>query len=934
MIRLAIYFCAFVLLVSFMVTGAGAAETTHFFDRTPYKVTLQGESALREIAALNLDVVRGSVREGVTEIVIYLNPDEVNLLKALGYRLESTPDEGYLGFLREQARRDSGGGPTRDYHTYETLLAELQSIVAEHPGICQLINIGPTIQSRSLWFMKISDNVTLAEDEPEFKYISSIHGNEVVGKEMCMYLINYLVDNYGVDPTVTTLVDEVEIWIMPSMNPDGTANGSRYNANGVDLNRDFPDRVSDPINTTAGRQIEVANVMNWGFTHHPLFSANFHCGELVANYPWDHSFDPQANADNTDYEDLVLAASYTYTTTNLPMWNNNTPPFVHGTVNGVAWYQIDGGMQDWNYHWMGDMDITMEISNVNWPAGSTLPTYWNDNRQSMINYMQYALRGIRGLVTDSVTGLPLDAQVGVVGRPDLALSTDPQVGDYHTLLIPGTYNLDVSSFGYWPKHLTDIQVLQGAATRRDVALRPANHLNFTGILHNPSGGALSARLWLLNTPYDSVQTNTGGQFTFSNVYEGEYILRILNLNGGALLEMPVTLYSGMPAPELWGPVAVMYDGFESGLSAWTLQGTWGTAGNAYAGVLSLSDSPSGNYGSNLNMPVTYNTPLNLTAYDYATLSYRIKYNYETNFDSLFTEVSTNGTTWSRVKSYNCRQDNWTLETADLNSYLSASGLRLRYRLVTDGSVVRDGGFIDEARICVASTTPFGGPSATITLTPSGAPIQIPAIGGTFTYNIAVASASSTQVTGSVWCNVTLPSGSVYGPTLGPVTITLNPGVTLNRNRNQAVPGSAPAGSYVYHGYVGNYPGGAWDQDDFPFTKLGSDEAGIAGWFNSGEPFPDEMASNAILPQQCILAQNFPNPFNPTTEICFALPQAGRITLKVFNTAGQLVATLAQGYRPAGWQKITWDAAGLATGLYLVQLNSAGLTLTQKAILIK
>ena len=88
--------------------------------------------------------------------------------------------------------------------------------------------------------MKISDNVTVAEDEPEFRYISSLDGNEVVGKEMCMYLINYLVDNYGTDPVVTDLVNSEEIWIMPSANPDGTANASRYNANGFDLNRSFP----------------------------------------------------------------------------------------------------------------------------------------------------------------------------------------------------------------------------------------------------------------------------------------------------------------------------------------------------------------------------------------------------------------------------------------------------------------------------------------------------------------------------------------------------------------------------------------------------------------------------------------------------------------------------------------------------------------------
>lgn len=246
--RLVVVFVA----LSLVAAAVGASQTTHFFDRTPHKIYLQDETSLRELSALRLDVVRASVADGVPTIVAYLNRDEVNLLKGLGYRVEAILDEGYLGFLREKQRigTKSPADTTRDYHTYETMVAELQAIAAAHPGLCHLYNVGPTVQNRALWFMKISDNVDVQEDELEFKYIASMHGNEVVGKEMCMYLINYLVDNYGTDPVVTDLVNESEIWIMPSMNPDGTANGSRDNANGVDLNRDFPDRVVDPINTT------------------------------------------------------------------------------------------------------------------------------------------------------------------------------------------------------------------------------------------------------------------------------------------------------------------------------------------------------------------------------------------------------------------------------------------------------------------------------------------------------------------------------------------------------------------------------------------------------------------------------------------------------------------------------------------------------------
>lgn len=394
--------------------------------------------------------------------MLYLSTAQIAGLRRQGYALTQLPRAG----------TDPGEDYTA-YHTYATLTTDLQAIAAAHPSICRLYSIGTSVQGRHLWFLKISDHVDVEEDEPEFKYISSMHGDEVVGMEFCMNLADLLTSSYGTDPQITNLVDQVEIWILPMMNPDGTAANSRYNAQGRDLNRSFPDRVTNPTNTTTNRPIEVQHVMNWGFAHSPVLSANFHGGARVVNYPYDSDPNPNVTYSASPDDDLFIAQSLAYSQRNLPMYNSAS--FPQGITNGVAWYTAYGGMQDWNYVWQGCNDVTIELYNTKWPSYATVTALWNDNRAAMLAYMELCLQGVRGLVTDMRTGTPLAATVRVVGRAH-DVFTDPDVGDYHRMLLPGTYSLSISAPGYVTRTLPGVVVGAGAATRLDVALAPVGFL--------------------------------------------------------------------------------------------------------------------------------------------------------------------------------------------------------------------------------------------------------------------------------------------------------------------------------------------------------------------------------------------------------------------------------------------------------------------------
>ncbi len=134
------------------------------------------------------------------------------------------------------------------------------------------------------------------------------------------------------------------------------------------------------------------------------------------------------------------------------------------------------------------------------------------------------------------------------------------------------------------------------------------------------------------------------------------------------------------------------------------------------------------------------------------------------------------------------------------------------------------------------------PNVSVTLTPINPPIVIPATGGSFNYTAAVANNETTAQTFDTWIMVQLPSGSYYGPVLGPVNLTLPAGASISRQRTQNVPASAPAGDYDYIGYVGTYNTTVWDSSSFNFTKLGAGVSGLGSgeWITTGEPFSSEI----------------------------------------------------------------------------------------------
>ncbi|XP_068648213.1 carboxypeptidase SOL1-like isoform X2 [Aristolochia californica] len=368
--------------------------------------------------------------------------------------------------------------------------SELEKAVKEFGRRCHTISriysIGKSVNHIPLWVIEIADRAGQEEAEPAFKFVGNVHGDEPVGRELLMFLANWLCDNYNKDPLATLIVKGVHLHILPTMNPDGFSLRQRGNANNVDLNRDFPDQFFPNNDDVDFQQPETKAIMNWLKKRHFTASASLHGGALVANYPWDGSPDrrKQNYACPDDKTFQYMASVYSSSHYNM----SQSEEFDGGITNGALWYPIYGGMQDWNYIHGGCFELTLEISDNKWPKADEvrflccplmdplqvdfmnfvgikslfkisksfvhvqLPVIWEYNKMSMLNLVASLVRsGVHGRILSSRNGQPLPASV-MIKEINYTVRAGSLFGNYHRMLAPGkSYEVVATMPGYRSK---------------------------------------------------------------------------------------------------------------------------------------------------------------------------------------------------------------------------------------------------------------------------------------------------------------------------------------------------------------------------------------------------------------------------------------------------------------------------------------------------
>ncbi len=296
---------------------------------------------------------------------------------------------------------------------FRSLKADLFALAEQYPQIVQVVSLGKSHEGREIWAVKLSDDV-LTEDptEPETLFIGGQHAREWIGVEVPFLIAQYLAQNYATDERVKRLIDNLEIWIVPMVNPDGheytradpcpTApqfycrlwrKNRRDLGNGVfgvDLNRNWsfqwdsraggsrnpqsltyrgPEPFSEP-------EIRAIRDLVLDPTKHFKAFIDYHSFSQIVGWPWGYTFDPPTPlseearfdppSDSVEYERIgTTMARFIYT--------------VHGQTYRACQISLDcpypaaGVSNDWFYSETGGISFVIELRPATGEPGFILP---------------------------------------------------------------------------------------------------------------------------------------------------------------------------------------------------------------------------------------------------------------------------------------------------------------------------------------------------------------------------------------------------------------------------------------------------------------------------------------------------------------------------------------------------------------------------------
>mgnify|MGYP005842129017 CR=1 FL=1 len=669
------------------------------------KLFINNNSDLQKACSLSIDLEH-SISDKNGGLTLYVDENEFQAISNSGLNYEiliddwfayynslPIPTEAEKEFIKIESERNFGVtgfgfGSMGGYYTLAEIEADLDEMFQLFPNlITQKFSIGSSIEGRTIWAVKISDNPAVNENEPAVGLDALIHAREPQSMATLMYFMWYLLENYGTDPEATYLVNNREIYCVPCVNPDGyeynrqtNPNGGGYwrksrrnNGNGcygIDLNRNFgykwgydnngssPDPCAETYRGTAAFSEpesqairDLAILKNYG-TH---FNMHTYGGYVL--YPWGY-----INAETPDSltyrEFAALLTSYS--------------GYAFGSGGQLLGYNSNGSVRDWMY---GEQTVknkiygyTIEIGNSFWPQQSQIFPIAQQNLRTMI-YQSFL------------------------------------AGEY-VQLVEANYNKEY----FLPSDFIELYPEfknKGLATAYNLVFELSSPSQYVTINNASSSlDSINAR------STSSLITPLSFSISSSAPLKEEIYLAITTKTNGDLLSSDTTTIV------IGYPVFVFKDTTNNPSSLWTITKTpssspqWdSTYKSFYSEPNSYTESKNGNYINSATVTMTLTNPINISGIMNPRLQYWTKFDIESDYDYGQVKVSTNnGISWIPLAGnytqpgvspqpvgqpvYDGSITSWVKEEISLTNYLS-SQLKIQFQLKTDGGVTRDGWYLDD-----------------------------------------------------------------------------------------------------------------------------------------------------------------------------------------------------------------------------------------------
>lgn len=581
-------------------------------------------------------------------------------------------------------------GSMGGFFTYQEFLDHLDTMYAKYPNLITqraTIDTFSTHQNRPIYWLKISDNPTINETEPEILYTAVHHAREPASLSQVIMYMYYLLENYGTNDEVTNIVDNTELYFIPMINPDGYIQNQTSNPNGggmwrknmrnngggdigVDLNRNYghawglddngssPNPASDTYRGPSPfSEPELQAVKYFSEAHDFLMVLNYHTYGNLLIYPWGY-------AQSSYTPDSAVFVEFAKVLTE----QNN---YTYGTGDQTVGYVTNGDSDDWQYAEQTtkgkSLSFTPEAGDNDdgfWPTINRIEPISKSNLRQNLNFAHLAGKYARteDLSPSSIPLLntQIDFRIRRLGLDSPATFT--------VSLDPITAN--ISSVGN-PKTFTNMALLEERVDFIDLGLAtgvsPGDKIKF---LLNVDNGAY--------TVSDTITKTYGfGQTIFSD---------------------------NLSSDTNWTPS-----------SSWAL-----TTDDYYSAPSSYTDSPNGDHGNNVNNNIQLNDTIDLTNAIDARLNFWARWELETGYDYTQIMASTDfGNTWiplcgNYTKIGNSSQDEgnpvyngfqfeWVEEEINLSDFLGQQIL-LRFKLRSDGFTTEDGYYFDDVSVRIIEGT--------------------------------------------------------------------------------------------------------------------------------------------------------------------------------------------------------------------------------------